>query len=341
MNFSGQAGGDAVDVDFASPSPFRFEEELMPILVGEPHDFVFDRRTVAWAPGADLTRVHRGSVEVGSDQFVRAFVGVSDMTGELFDVQSTGEERERLRWVVSRLQLGLGIVDRRAVQPWRRAGLESSGFESEFLEGAADALSGAFSGSSSRDLLFTCMHDGGQEGAGREDDAASPIANVTPRCDSNAASFLVMAFDEESFDDFLAKSEVGCFVQQVSDFELVGLLVGLGSRPVHGGAFPPIEDSELNSGGIDGSAHQAIESIDLADELAFTDTTDRRIAAHLADGIEVRRKQERAGTEASCCRSRLGAGVTSADDNHVVVTTLDCHGPSYPAEFWSIAREIR
>ena len=49
-----QAGADAVAVVLERVQPFGFEEDLVRVLVGEPHDLVLDRRAVARPATADL-----------------------------------------------------------------------------------------------------------------------------------------------------------------------------------------------------------------------------------------------------------------------------------------------
>jgi hypothetical protein len=56
---------------------------------------------------------------------------------------------------------------------------------------------------------------------------------------------------------------------------------------MHGRPFATIEKSELNASAIDRFTHQPAKRIDLADNLPFRNPTDRRIAAHLPNGIQV------------------------------------------------------
>ena len=65
-------------------------------------------------------------------------------------------------------------------------------------------------------------------------------------------------------------------------------------------------------------AHQAVERVDLADQVTLAEPPDSRIARHLADGCEGMRDERRPG--AHTCRGgrRLGSSVPAADDNHVV-----------------------
>ena len=116
--------------------PFRLQEDLVPILVGEAHHLVLDRRAVARPAALDLPRVHRRAVQVRADQVVDRLVGVGDVAIELRLRDPVGREAERPRIVVAGLQLALREVDGAAVEPAGRAGLEA-----RELEAAASRLS--------------------------------------------------------------------------------------------------------------------------------------------------------------------------------------------------------
>ena len=88
---------------------------------------------------------------------------------------------------------------------------------------------------------------------------------------------------------------------------------------VHGGAFAAIEHAELDAGGVDGAAHRAAQGVDFADDLPFGHAADGRIAAHLADGIEVGGQQCGLGADACRGQGRLGARMSAADDQNVVI----------------------
>jgi hypothetical protein len=73
----------------------------------------------------------------------------------------------------------------------------------------------------------------------------------------------------------------------------------------------------VNAGPVGEPAHDSVKRVDLADEVAFAEAADRRIARHGADRGEVLGDQRR-----TCAHSRgggrgLAAGVTSANHDHV------------------------
>src|SRR5208283_5218698 len=58
LNFIGKARRKAVDVELICRDAFRFEEDLLALLLREFDDLVFNRRTVPWPHSLDDTGVH-------------------------------------------------------------------------------------------------------------------------------------------------------------------------------------------------------------------------------------------------------------------------------------------
>ncbi len=143
---------------------------------------------------------------------------------------------------------------------------------------------------------------------------------------------IVDRFGEQVLDQFLSKIDVGTMFDSAFDFDLIGFLVGLGSRAVHGRAFANIEHPELNSGCIDHFAHQPAECIDLANDLPFGHSTNRRIAAHLAHGIQVGGQKGNFGADPSGSEGGFGTCMASPDHNDVVeVAICVCHVDQVPS----------
>ena len=71
-------------------------------------------------------------------------------------------------------------------------------------------------------------------------------------------------------------------------------------------------------GGIRDAAHEPVEGVDLAHEMAFPKPTDGRITRHGANGIEPVREEKSPGANARRSSSSFAPGVASADDNDVV-----------------------
>ena len=97
----------------------------------------------------------------------------------------------------------------------------------------------------------------------------------------------------------------------------IELAVGLGARTAHRRPLAAIEHAKLDAARIGDAAHQAIERIDLADQMALAEPADRRIAGHGADGREALGDQRRARAHARGRSRRLAAGMAATDDDHI------------------------
>ena len=100
-------------------------------------------------------------------------------------------------------------------------------------------------------------------------------------------------------------------------------------RPARAATTPrvpaPVEQLELDAGGVDRPAHQPAERIDLADEMALGRAANRRVAGHQRDGLGRQRAERHAAAEPRRGPGRLAPGVPGADDDDVEVGR-----PSFP-----------
>jgi hypothetical protein len=105
-------------------------------------------------------------------------------------------------------------------------------------------------------------HGAGPDGAGvRRDDAGSGAA-----------------LDDQVLDGGLDHGKPGGGADRGLHGRLIELAVGLGSRPLHGRTARPVEEAELDAGGVGHPTHQAVESIDLAHQMTLAEPADRRVA---------------------------------------------------------------
>src|SRR4029077_129357 len=101
----------------------------------------------------------------------------------------------------------------------------------------------------------------------------------------------------------------------------IELAVGLRPRPPDGWPLRPVEQPELDSGAIRDDPHDAVERIDLAYEMAFAQAPDRRVARHLADGLDLVRDQRGARAGPGGRSGRFAARMPASDHNHVEALT--------------------
>ena len=155
--------------------------------------------------------------------------------------------------------------------------------------------------------------------------ALGPIGRPPSAADSRDPTI----FDGEPLDHLLAEGQPFLPLDGELGEGLIRLLVGLGSRAMHGGAFAPVEQAELDGGRVGDHAHRAAEGVDLADDLPFRHAADGRVAAHLADGVDVDREQRRAEAHPARRQGRFQPGMPGANDDDIKsvgVVTRDQHG---------------
>src|ERR1700687_5303049 len=87
-------------------------------------------------------------------------------------------------------------------------------------------------------------------------------------------------------------------------------------RP-HRWTFAPVEHAELKHGEICSSAHDSAERVHLAYDGSFRNSTDRRVARHLANRFERAGDEPHSSTQASRSDRCFGSGMTGPDDNHI------------------------
>jgi hypothetical protein len=85
-------------------------------------------------------------------------------------------------------------------------------------------------------------------------------------------------FYQETCYQSLPQTKVGRALQCSAHLYPVESAIGLGSRSAYGRAARAIQQAELDSGAIDNPAHDAAKSINLANEMAFANATDRGVA---------------------------------------------------------------
>ena len=114
-------------------------------------------------------------------------------------------------------------------------------------------------------------------------------------------------------------SRLGCADDRGLHGLPVELAVGLGAGSAHGWALAAVEHAELDAGLIGDAAHQAVQRVDLADQVALAQTADGRIAAHLADGRELVGDQRRGNAETRRGRRGFAAGVAASNNDDGIV----------------------
>jgi hypothetical protein len=118
--------------------------------------------------------------------------------------------------------------------------------------------------------------------------------------------------------------------------ELIGLLVTLRAGGPDRGSFLRIEDPELDCGGIRIQPHRPAEGVDLADHVPFPQPSDRGIAGHLAEGVEVLAEQSDGRSDPGGSQGCFNPCVTTSDNQHVVFFGVSEHLKKPKCSTWNM-----
>ena len=78
-----QGGGHSVNIHFVGIQPFRFNKNLMAVLIPESHDLVLYRRTVARSGSFDISGEERRAVDIFTNNRMRFFIRIGQPAGNL------------------------------------------------------------------------------------------------------------------------------------------------------------------------------------------------------------------------------------------------------------------
>src|SRR5262249_48374504 len=159
-----QAGGDAVAVILQSIAALRFEEDLVPLLVGEADYLVLDGRAIARSAALNLSAVHGGAVQIGSNEVVDGVIRIGDVALQLRLGDGIVEEAERRGVGVAGLRLGLAEVDGPAIEAAGRAGLETGELEAALRQAIAERLRRLIAGPPAARFRLPGVHQSLEEG---------------------------------------------------------------------------------------------------------------------------------------------------------------------------------
>ena len=206
---------------------------------------------------------------------------VEQVTGDLRPIDGVGQERERHRRVVAALRVrsARNRCCRRS-KPRRRAGLQPAPLEAEALQRLGELVRRRLAGAPGRPLLRPMW--------------TRPLRNV-PVVTTSAGSVKRSPFSSSrpmtrppstrmrpAFPKI--QSMFGLALERALHPVAVAPLVRLRARRPDRRSAAPVQQLELDAGGVDGAPHQAAERVDLADQMPLRRAADRRIARHVRDG---------------------------------------------------------
>ncbi|MNE06111.1 hypothetical protein D3C80_986920 [compost metagenome] len=157
------------------------------------------------------------------------------------------------------------------------------------------------------------MDDPVEEGAGRQHHGCRADRLPRPGRDADHA----IAVHDQTLGRAGHLGQVGIVGQLGLHGFAIETTVDLAARTAHGGALGAVQQTELDAGHIGQTAHDAVQSVDLAHQVPLAQTADGRVATHLADGLELLGQQQGAGAGARRGGRSFTAGMTAADDDDV------------------------
>lgn len=162
---------------------------------------------------------------------------------------------------------------------------------------------------------MTNMNSAVQEGAGGQDNRGGGQISAGAQSDPARNVGCNQQIDNLILDD----RQGGTGVKGLLHGAAIERAVCLRPRPLRGRPLAAVEEAELDAGGVGGDAHQPVEGVDFADDVAFAQSADRRVAGHFAEAVKAVRDQ--CGARAHAVRRQRGLGprMTAANDDHVVV----------------------
>ena len=309
-----QGGRDPVRIDRVVVEPLGLEKDLVAVAVAEPADLVFDRWAIARATALDLPRKHRRAVKIGANQVMSRRGRARDAAAYLRILDLAGQSRERLRRRVARLHLQRRPVDGPTVEPGRRPGLEPTERKAVPLQCRRQAQRGSLAHAAGRNLGFPDMNQAAQKRPGRHDDRSGRESTSIGQQHRRYAALADLHVEHVAGDDL----KIGPCLEQFLHGVPIELAIRLGTGATDRRPLAAIEHPELDAAAIGRERHDAVESVDLANQMALAQPADRRVARHDPDEVRLVRDQSRARAVTRRSRGGLGAGMAATDDDDIV-----------------------
>jgi len=173
------------------------------------------------------------------------------------------------------------------------------------------------------------MNEAVEERAGRENDGTRTQPAAIAKDDAFHHSILRAACrgaDNQIFHAAFDHSEVCGFANSPLHSLAIKFAIRLGPRTVDSRTLGPVQEAKLNASLIRHLAHEAVERIDLADQMALAQAADGRVARHLSNGVGAVGNERRKCANARTGSGRLAAGMPAAHDDDVKIQSVGSAG---------------
>ena len=288
-----QAGGDAVGVNLVGRQALGLQKNLVAVFVGKAVDLVFHAGAVARPHPLDLAGEHGAAVKARADDVVGALVGVGDPARHLARVHlGPAHEAEHRYGLVGGVGAGhavtgllgaLRVVDAAPVDARWGTGFQAALGQLELFEAGGQTQSRRITGPTGGVVVQTDVDLAVQKCASGEHHGAAAKAHAHLGDGTDHP----VALDHQVVHRLLKKPQIRLVLQHAADGGFVQDAIGLCTRGAHGRALAAVEDAELDATFVGGQGHGATQSVDLFDQMAFSDAADRGVATHLPQGFNV------------------------------------------------------
>ena len=291
--------------------PFRFDKNLVRVLVRKAHDLVLNRGTIPRPHPFDEAGIHRRTLEPRAYNLMGIRVGTGDMAHYLPRVlrRRSGKGEHRHRFVAG-LRCQLAVIDRLAINARRRAGLEPGDAKWQLPQAGGERIGRRVAGPAALIVGQADMDAAAEKGAGREYHHRGGEAQAHLRHHPGDPALL----HNEILNGLLEQGEARLMLDGLAHRLLIERAVGLGAGGAHRGALARVQGAEMDAGIIGGARHHPPKRIDFLYQMPLADPPDRGITRHLTQGLDVVRQQQ--GAHARTRRRQCGLGTGMAATHH-------------------------
>ena len=315
LNIERQAGGNAIGVKLVRAQAFRFQKNLVAVFACEAIDFVFHAGAVARPHALDLPREHGAAVKAAANDVVRALVGVGYPAWHLPGVHAgVAHEAENRHGVcVAGLLRAGGKINRAPVQARRRACFQPPLRQLELPQPRRQRNGRRIARAAARVVVQPDVDASIQKRARRQHHGPRLEGQAHLRDHAHGAPALHLHI----IHCLLEQPEIGLVFQPPAHGRAVQHAIGLRARGAHGRPFAAVERAELNARFIRRQRHRAAQRIHLPHQMALANAANAGVAAHLPQGFNAVRQQQRGAAHAGRRQGRFSASVAAAHHNHV------------------------
>ncbi|MCY1223852.1 hypothetical protein D9M72_359920 [compost metagenome] len=242
-------------------------------------------------------------------------VGMGDPARQLLRVllRATQEGEHRYRIQVARLLFHHREIDGAAVDAWRRAGLQAALRQIQALQARRQRHRCRVAGAAAGVVVQPDVDLAVQEGAGGQHHRAGAEGDADLRHGADDA----VALHYQVVNGLLEQHQVRLVLQPRTDRLAVQHAVRLGARGAYRRALAGVEDAELDAGLVRGGGHGTAHGVHFLDQVPLADAPDGRVAAHLAQRLDVVSQQQRLAAHTGRGECSFSAGMATTDDDDI------------------------